>query len=306
MDPFPALGSTAALVLTDPGAEAEALEVLLDELDHLDRACSRFRDDSELYRLNASSGRRPVRVSPLLLEAVQQALRAARLTDGMVDPTVGRALEVAGYDRDFAALAPDGPPVEFAVRPVPGWRCVVVDTAQSTLALPVGVHLDLGATAKALGADRAARRIAERTGVGVLVGLGGDIAVAGPAPDAGWPVRITEDHSAPLDGPGPVVAIHDGGLATSSTSVRRWRRGGRSVHHLIDPATSQPVEERWRLVSVAAGSCLDANIASCAAIVMGDGAPGWLERLGLPARLVPPDGTPVTVSGWPSEVPTCC
>ncbi len=306
VEPFPALGSTAALVLTDPGAEAEALEVLLDEIDQLDLACSRFRDDSELYRLNASSGRRPVQVSRLLLEAVQQALRAARLTDGRVDPTVGRALEVAGYDRDFAALAPDGPPVEFAVRPVPGWRCVAVDTAQSTIALPVGVHLDLGATAKALGADRAARRIAERTGVGVLVGLGGDIAVAGPAPDAGWPVRITEDHAAPLDGPGPVVAIRDGGLATSSTSVRRWRRGGRSVHHLIDPATSLPAEERWRLVSVAAASCLDANIASCAAIVMGEGAPGWLVRLGLPARLVPPGGAPVTVAGWPSEVPTCC
>ncbi|MDA8045867.1 MAG: FAD:protein FMN transferase [Actinomycetota bacterium] len=299
--PFAALGTTAALVLTDGSLAEPARDRLRAELDLCDRVCSRFRDDSELEGLNRSAGRGPVPVSDLLLDALDAALRAARLTGGLVDPTVGRALNLVGYDRDFGLIAPDGPPLQLAVRPVPGWRAVTLDRARRTVALPPGVRLDLGATAKALCADRAARSIAGALGGGVLVSLGGDVAVAGPAPVAGWPVRITNDHAAPLDGPGPVVAIHDGGLATSSTSVRRWRRGGRPVHHLIDPHTSAPAGEHWSSVSVAAASCLDANIASCAAMIMGPAAPAWLRERRLPARLVPAAGPVQTLAGWPGE-----
>jgi thiamine biosynthesis lipoprotein len=304
--PFPALGTTATLAVTDRGATPQALAILRDELDLIDAACSRFRDDSELTRLNQGSGGRPVAVSALLFDAIEQALRAARLTDGRVDPTVGAALELAGYDRDFALIPPDGPPLTYLARPVPGWRSVILDGPTSTVRLRSGVRLDLGATAKALCADRAAAAIAAATGSGVVVGLGGDIAVAGPGPDGGWPVRVSADHASPLDGPGPVVAIRDGGLATSSTTVRTWRRGGRTMHHLLDPATSAPVQRHWLVVSVAAGSCLDANIASCAAVVMGPGAPAWLETLGLPARLVGADGSATTVAGWPEEILACC
>jgi FAD:protein FMN transferase len=303
--PFAALGTTAALVLTDGSGANQALAVLRSELDRFDRACSRFRDDSELHHLNQAAGRGPVGVSALLFDAVRQAVRAARLTGGLVDPTVGAALELAGYDRDFGLIAEDGPPLRLTARPVPGWQAVTLDPGARTVALRAGVRLDLGATAKALCADRAARAIADATGAGVLVSLGGDLSVAGPAPATGWPVRITDDHAAPVAGPGPVVAIHDGGLATSSTTVRRWRRGGQPVHHLIDPVTSAPAKEHWRTVSVAAASCLDANIASCGAMLMGGRAPEWLARLGLPARLVPVDGPVVTLAGWPEEVPAC-
>lgn len=303
---FPALGSTASLVVTDPSIRWRALEVLRDELDQIDRACSRFRDDSELVRLNARAGRGPVAVSALLLEAVDAAVRAARVTGGLVDPTVGTALELAGYDRDFALVAPDGPALTYVARPVPGWEAVRVDRRSGVISLPAGTKLDLGATAKALCADRAARRISVETGAGVLVGLGGDIAVAGPGPDGGWPVRISTDHAEPLDGPGPVVAVHGGGLATSSTAVRKWRRGGVVTHHLIDPASSKPADSCWEAVSVAAGSCLDANIASCAAMLMGHQAPGWLEEQRLPARLVDPAGSVTAVAGWPPVREAAC
>jgi thiamine biosynthesis lipoprotein len=93
-----------------------------------------------------------------------------------------------------------------------------------------------------------------------------------------------------LDEPGPVIALQEGGLATSSTSARRWRRGGVEVHHLIDPHTGGSVVETWRTVSVAAGSCVDANVASTAAIIRGANAVEWLEGLGLWARLVAADG----------------
>jgi thiamine biosynthesis lipoprotein len=301
---FPALGSLATLATSDPDRRDQAQAILEAELDAIDRACSRFRSDSELSIVNRAGGR-PVQVSELCLDAVLVALRAAEVTGGAVDPTVGTALQLIGYDRDFALIEPEGPPIRVAFRAAPGWQQVVVDRAASTIRVPKGVELDLGATAKALCADRAARRAAEITGTGVLVSLGGDVAVAGPPPADGWAVRVTHHHADPIAWGGPVVAIRSGGLATSSTSARRWQRGGRVVHHLIDPATGAPAVEHWRTVSVAAGSCLDANIASCAAVILGAAATGWLQDRRLPARLVDPAGQVITVAGWPAEPLSC-
>jgi thiamine biosynthesis lipoprotein len=132
------------------------------------------------------------------------------------------------------------------------------------------------------------------------VSLGGDSAVAG-APDGGWCIRLSDDHSAPLDAPGPCVSIETGGLATSSTAVRRWRTDSGEAHHLLDPRTGLPADSPWRTVSVAAPSCVDANVASTAAIVLGESAPRWLAERGLPARLVATDGGAVHVFGWPSD-----
>jgi thiamine biosynthesis lipoprotein len=301
MSSFPALGSTATIAVTDDRQHDQAIARLRAELDAIDLAASRFRPDSEVSRLNAAKGS-PVPASPLFLDAIDAALQAARLTNGLVDPTVGRALEAIGYDRDFAEVDKTGGAIRIQLRPVPGWSQVRLDRAASTVRVPPGVQLDLGATAKALCADRAAQAIAESTGAGVLISLGGDIAVAGSAPDGGWSIRITDDHSEPPDtARGPVVSICSGGLATSSTTVRRWSRGGKQLHHLIDPARSAPVDGHWRTVSVAAGSCLDANIASCAAVILGDSGPAWLEARGLPARLVDALGQVMTVGGWPHD-----
>jgi thiamine biosynthesis lipoprotein len=297
---FSALGTLAVLVIGVRTAAEEALAILRRELAAIDAAASRFRTDSELSRLNAAAGR-PVRVSALMFEAVEVALRAARVTGGVVDPTVGAALQRIGYDRDFATVAACGPAIRVDFQPVPGWHQVRVDRTAATVRLPAGVALDLGATAKALCADRAAVAIAAATGAGVLVSLGGDLAVAGPPPEEGWVVRITHDHADPPEAGGPTVSIRSGGLATSSTSVRRWVRGGRSLHHVIDPATGAPAAEYWRTVSVAAGSCVDANIASCAAIILGPAAAEWLGSHQLPARLETPGGRVTTIAGWPAE-----
>ena len=296
---FPAIGTTATVLVTDAGQMDAAVAILRQELDAIDLAASRFRPDSELCALNAAAGR-PVAVSDLLFRAIGEAVRAARVTDGLVDPTVGEALVLAGYDRDFDQIDPAGPPIAVLAKPVPGWKAITTDPTRRTVRLPPGVVLDLGATAKALCADLAATRIAGVTGAGVLVSLGGDMAVAGEPPDDGWSVRVTDDHAAPPDqAAGPVVALRSGGLATSSTTVRRWVRGGVPMHHLIDPETGQPAKGCWRTVSVAAGSCLDANIASCAAMLLGPAAPGWMEERALPARLVDTLGSVTHVAGWP-------
>jgi len=272
------------------------------ELAAVDLACSRFRPDSELSRLNANAGRSTI-VSPLLMQALAQALRAAELTDGDVDPTVGRALELAGYDRDFALLtgpgAGAGGQVAITARVREGWREVHVDRERSAVRTPAGVVLDVGATAKAWAADRAAQAAASKAGCGVLVSIGGDLAASGTAPDGGWQVRVTDDHRSDLTAPGQTVSIVSGGLATSSTSVRRWSHHGTTMHHIIDPDTGAPVQGSWRTVSVAAGTCTDANIASTAAIIRSGGALEWLSGLGLPARLVDTEGSVSTVADWP-------
>ena len=165
------------------------------------------------------------------------------------------------------------------------------------------MQLDLGATAKAWCADRAAEDAAAATGAGILVGLGGDFALAGPAPAGGWVIRIADRHDDAPDPRAPMVAVASGGLATSGTASRRWWRGDRLLHHIVDPATGLPADGGWRTVSVAGATCVDANVASTAAIILGLGAPAWLESRGLAARLVADDGTIVTTGGWPHDEP---
>jgi thiamine biosynthesis lipoprotein len=298
-----ALGTHVSTLVARPDDLPRARDIVEAQLRALDEACSRFRDDSELARLNAADGK-VVHVSELLLDAVAAGVRAAELTEGEVDPTLGDALELAGYDRDFAELTPIGdaplttrPSVR--VRRRPQWRAIQLDRQRRTIRLPGGVRVDLGATAKALAADQAALAAWEATGGGVLVNLGGDIRVAGPPPDGGWQVRVTDEPGAGSDESGQTVAIQAGGVATSSTTSRRWLHAGQGKHHILDPANGEPARAVWRAVSVAAASCLDANTASTAAVVRGERAPAWLEELHLPSRLVAADGSVVRVGAWP-------
>jgi thiamine biosynthesis lipoprotein len=298
---FIALGTTAVVAVVDPAALEEAQALLASDLADVDRACSRFRSDSELAWVNAHAGS-PVALSCLLAEAVRVALDAARSSAGHVDPTLGAQLRAAGYDRTFALVRErDGWRVGPAPSRGPAWEDVELDDEERLLLVPDGVELDLGATAKAWAADRSARRIAAAAGTGVLVSLGGDVAVSGAAPDGGWPVRIADDHNAPLEVPGPVVAISSGGLATSSTALRRWGTDEGEAHHILDPRSGRPAVTPWRSVSVAAASCVDANVASTASIVLGEPALEWLAVRELPARAVRLDGSVVTLGGWPEE-----
>jgi FAD:protein FMN transferase len=294
---FLALGSGAVVLVADERRLGAACLAVDAEVAEIDRACSHFREDSELAMVNNAGGRE-VAVGDLLLEALEVALRAARLTDGEVDPTVGEAVRVLGYDRDFPAVPATGAPL-LRVAKVPGWRRVQVDRRRKRVRVPAGVRLDLGATAKALAADRAASQAGQAAGCGVLVSLGGDLATEGQPPAGGWAVRITDRHDAEPGADGETVRVHDGALATSSTTVRRWRRGDQQLHHLVDPATGRPAPVVWRTVSVAAATCVDANTAATAAIIRGERAPAWLDALGLPARLVRPGGSVLRVGGWP-------
>ncbi len=358
-----ALGTYVELVTAEPDRLTVARERAEHLLAEVDRTCSRFRADSDLSRANARAGRW-VSVDPLLVRAVRAALDAAAATEGLVDPCLGQTMAALGYDRDLAAVLraegsdPTAEP-EAAVLPAPeathrtepeaaavsapeaSWRDVRLDP-EGAVFVPVGVALDLGATAKAFAADLVAAEAARAAGCDLVLSLGGDVAVGlvdpvatARAVEAGtarrWSVEVREHPvtTAPQGDPlaaahgraaaittqattaevstteTPVaeVAVEFGGVATSSTVRRRWRRGNRGYHHVLDPRTGRPAAEVWRTVSVAAPTCLAANTLTTAALVLGDLAEDWLVTQDVPARLVDVTGRVRCLGGWPEDDP---
>lgn len=295
-------GLTASVVVTDPGALGDAVDLVRTTLAGVDAACSRFRSDSELEILapQLPSG---ACVSPLLARLVEKALLAAVWTDGDVDPTLGNDLAALGYDRDILSIDPLAPAAAASGLPAaglgartPGWQRIGL--TNGILKVPGDLQLDLGATGKAVAADLAAESVSTTLGCGVLLSLGGDIATAGPAPGGRWEVLVQDTD----DDPAQQISLAPGwALATSSTSKRRWQHGGRSVHHILDPRFGLPAETVWRSATVAAPSCLRANALSTAAIVRGYGARGWLDALGADARLVDQRRRTVCTGHWPRE-----
>jgi thiamine biosynthesis lipoprotein len=268
---FRAMGCEVVLAGAAPAAR-RAVEQLFAERE---QRFSRFRPDSELSRLNRSA--RPlVAVSSELASALAVALDAAAQTDGLVDPTLGRALTGAGYDRDFADVADDLRPAAPGQRG--RWREIRLQG--SLVEHPVGIELDLAGVVKALAVDAAADLL---DGPG-WVSAGGDIATRG-AVDVALPG-------------GGAVRLVSGGMATSGTVHRRWRRGGVLQHHLVDPATGSPSTSPWEQVTVAGGSCLGADVAAKAAFLLADRGPGWLAERGLPGRFLDADGAVVVSDAW--------
>lgn len=294
---WPVWSTTARVVVRDPSMLAVARHAVESELAGMDRAASRFRPDSEVVRL-AEAGGRPTRISPLLAATVRAALAAAVATDGAVDPTLGRSLVAAGYDADFPELSGrgQGRSVPVTTEVLASWQDVLL--VGDLLTVPDGVLLDLGATGKALAVDRAAVRASIAAHGPVLVAVGGDLRVAGTLPDQPWVVELAER---PDDAGVAWVHVSDGGVATSTTTARRWRSGDRWAHHVLDPATGRPADVHWRTATVAAATCVEANAASTAALVKGATAEPWLRASGLPARLVHRDGAVHVLGGWPER-----
>jgi thiamine biosynthesis lipoprotein len=253
-------------------AELVAVRALFAERD---LAFSRFPADSELSAVNRVRSEAVV-VSPLFARTLRVALAAAARTDGLVDPTLGVAIEAAGYDRDLARLEPTDRPCG----PTSPGRCRSVRLDGRLLRREPGLRLDLNGVVKSLAVDDALRLL---RGPG-FVSAGGDVAVRGGAV-VGLPVRGS-------------VRVLTGGLATSGLPGRSWRRGGALQHHLIDPATGRPSTSRWLCVTAAAGTCLGADVAAKAAFLLSEDGPGWLDDRGLPGRFVGADGEVVENGSW--------
>ncbi|MEP6854639.1 MAG: FAD:protein FMN transferase [Pedococcus sp.] len=303
---FDAIGTHHHLIVTRPETLGAAITIARDHLVDLDAAVSRFRPDSEVSALARGRGGASELVSPVFAASLAAALRAARLTDGLVDPTVGGAVIASGYDADLEEVRARSSRHHLlgshrhdrAATPVPGWETVDLDEDLRRVTVPAGTVLDLGASAKAYAADTIAALLAARLDGGFLVNLGGDLAVSGQLPRGGWQVGV--------EGTGgevrQVVASHGQAFATSSTGRRTWVQHGEPRHHIVDPRTGRTARVVWEQVTCAGVDALEANAASTAAVVLGTEAPAWLQARGIPARLDPADGGPVvTTPGWPQQ-----
>jgi thiamine biosynthesis lipoprotein len=290
---FSALGTYVYVATRDPGELTAARRLTEAVLAEVDRTCSRFRDDSDLMRANATAGHW-VEVDPLLVAAVVVAVDAARATDGIVHPLLGRQLVSWGYDRDYGELVDSGPATP---PPAPGPRSWTrIGLAEDAIRVPPFTALDLGSTGKAFAADLVVATLAGELSASAIVSVGGDLAVSRPDGEA-WPVSV----SGQLDEPAVIVWLERGGLATSNTQVRRWTRAGTAYHHLIDPRTGAPAATVWQTASCLGTTAVASNTASTAAIVLGIDAPVWLDQHGVTARLVAADGSVRRTGGWPAD-----
>jgi thiamine biosynthesis lipoprotein len=268
-------------------------------LDAFDAACNRFRGDSELSRLNDAHGAE-MSIGPTLELALEAALRAAGVTNNLVDPTVLPALLALGYDRDYDELVGDASIPQRAAVPASGPSSIHLNVIEHTVTLDPCCQLDLGASAKALVVDLVAEDVAQ-TG-GVVVELGGDVAVRGEGPDGPWVIAVSD--SLVLDGLEPRVAFRHGGIATSSSTTRTWRSGGRTVNHVIDPRTGQCANGLYATATVSASDCVLANAFATAALLWNDEASYHIAQAGWSARLVRRDGAVEFVGGWPDDAVT--
>ena len=248
---FTAMGCEIAVAGASPSAQA-AVEDLFRARD---RMFSRFIGKSELNHVNAAAGQ-PVHVSDEFARMVRVGLDAAEESGGLVDPTLGAALVSAGYDVDFALLPHDGP---AAVRGEPGcWRSVRL-RGRFLLVPAANVQLDLNGVVKGATVDDALTLI----GGSGWVSAGGDLLTG------------TEGVIVALPG-GGTVRLERGALATSGVDRRRWVRGGREQHHLIDPRTGAPASSPWRSVTACAATCLGADVAAKIGFFRGASARhGW-------------------------------
>ncbi len=297
---FRAMGSQILAAIDGDETEGTALLAQVPAwFEEWEQSLSRFRDDSELSRINRTAGSAaPVPVSDTFWAVLQQALQAAQHTGGLVTPTVLNALEAAGYRTSFDTLrhAAHGVATPTGTGPVAAppsiftrWREIELHPETQSVRLPAGVRLDFGGTAKGWAVDEALRRLAPHGPA--LVNAGGDIAVSGPTRDgAGWPIGVDAPLGLELatDSQLELLDIRGGGVATSGRDYRRWQQNGTWQHHIIDPRSGVPADTDVLAATVIGPTASDAEIAAKVALLLG-GAEGlrWLEaQPGLAGLLV--------------------
>lgn len=284
---FRAMG-TDVLLLLNPAVEADdaerALDEAVDEIARIEKVASRFDRDSELSRLNAAG---TMEVSPDLMRLITLALQMREATGGRFDPTVHAAMVAAGYDRTLDDIPEDGP--EAGV-PQPGGGAVDANPQTGVVTLGMGVAIDLGGIAKGWAADRAADLLGMAGAC--LVSMGGDIAVRGSLDGEPWPIEVAHGDST------AVIGLTRGGMATSGTDRRRWRRAGKDMHHVIDPATGRPSTTDLVRVTAIAEDAAHAEVWATALLVSGsEAAADEADRMGMPAVLVAADGNTTSAGG---------
>ena len=262
---FTAMGSTINIWLNAPTeADAQPLAKIPQLFEAWEQRFSRFRPTSELSQLNARAGEWVLLSGPMA-EVVSLALKAARMTDGIFNPLILDALEATGYDHTFDDPASFVPSAATNAVQVPDYRKTEFEEDTSTMRLPKGSRLDLGGIVKGWAAQRTADYLSSFGAC--LVDAGGDIVARG-SPDAsgGWIASVPNPQNGQLIGS---VLLKDAAIATSGKDYRRWQRDGQDLHHLIDPRTGQPAQNKVLSATVIAESGVKAEVWAKVSLITG-------------------------------------
>ncbi len=281
---FRAMGCQMLAMVDSQDSRAEKLFALVPTwFQEWEQSLSRFRADSELNRLNANAGH-DFHASEILGAVLEQALIAARISDGLVVPTVLNAVEHAGYDRSFELLQLRETLSTTSSTPIPDWRAIEYDAESRIVRMPQGVRLDLGGIAKGWAADQAVQRLSEFAPA--LVDAGGDIAISGPMTNGdAWHIAVAD----PFDAENDIerLTMDAGGVATSGRDYRSWKIGDQVLHHLIDPRTGKSAETDVMGATVIAPNASQAEVAAKVALILGSRAGmRWLDARPLLAGLL--------------------
>jgi thiamine biosynthesis lipoprotein len=293
---FRAMGSHIFAAIDSQEAEAEAaLELVPLWFENWEQTFSRFRQDSELNRVNNADA--PIQPSNLFWQMLIAANQAYELSAGIVSPIVLSALETAGYDRSFDQLKSSfhlsNHLEDLSIHS--SFDQIQLDPQQHSIHLPPGARLDFGGIAKGWAAQAAMQRLAQWGPS--LVDAGGDIAISRPPiSNPHWPIGVADPFSSPE--PLMVLAIEQGALATSGRDYRRWTHQDQPQHHLIDPRTMRPAETDILTVTVIAPDLLIAEMAAKTSLILGKEAGlVWLENHpSLATLIVLEDGRTICVN----------
>jgi FAD:protein FMN transferase len=273
---FRAMGCQIMAALDTPSVRAKKrLDRVPRWFDEWEQTLSRFRDDSELSKLNRSEGERQI-VSPIFWEVFRLALKISKRSSGLVNPLVLDALLDAGYSQSFELLTSSENGNSPKSGPVSGVAGISWDVQSRSVQLLLKTHLDFGGVAKGWAAHKAMNML--KISGPTLVDAGGDIAISGLRPDSQpWPVAVADPHH-----PGEelfLLKVSRGGIATSGRDRRRWKSGGRWQHHIIDPRTGQPAQTDVFSATVIAPSVIEAEMASKVVLILGSQQGlGWLRN----------------------------
>ena len=290
---FRAMGTTVSLLLPEAHLYA-GTEVVRDLFAEWEQTLSRFLPESELSRLNKQAGT-PVNVSPLLFHVLHAAWTAARETDGLFDPTLLTQLVSIGYDRTFEEVPAVSSPAGQTPLPGGGWREIRLERRRWHVTIPKGVGVEVGGIAKGMAVDAALARLRTLGIQTALVNAGGDLAVMGlPRDLEHWPLSVAgKDISWS-------IPFQYGALATSGVGRRHWQQGSLTRHHLIDPRSGESAQSGLWSVTVAAGSCQEAEVAAKVAFLLGaERGRMFLIDRGLSGLLVHSDGSWTSAGFWP-------
>jgi thiamine biosynthesis lipoprotein len=271
-----------------PSVEREAIERAFGWFSAVESACSRFDPTSELMRLCATVGT-PVRVSPILFEAVRIAMAVARLSGGAFDPTVGGLMEARGFNRNYRTgrrVASEVP------APRPTYRDIQLDETERTITLHRPLVIDLGAVAKGLAIDLAANELADAGSF--AIDAGGDIYVRGHRQD-GSPWQVGVRHPTQPESVWCIIQPQDAAVCTSAGYARPIDP---IEHHLLDPHSGRSPRELLS-TTVVAPSALLADALSTAAFILGrEGGLRMLTRQGVDGLTLDRRMNPAMTSGF--------